>query len=75
MGRGAVIGAGAVVTKPIPPYSIACGNPARPLRMRGSIEEIIAHERQLYPPEKRLSQQALEEVLIQNDSARAKTGR
>lgn len=34
IGRGAVIGAGSVVTKDVPPYSIYVGNPARLLRMR-----------------------------------------
>lgn len=28
IGKGAIIGAGSVVTRDIPPYSIACGNPA-----------------------------------------------
>jgi acetyltransferase-like isoleucine patch superfamily enzyme len=32
IGEGAVVGAGSVVTKSIPPYSIAVGNPARPVR-------------------------------------------
>ncbi len=35
IGRGCIIGAGSVVTKDIPSYSIAAGNPARVIRMRG----------------------------------------
>lgn len=35
IGRGSVVGAGAVVTKSLLPLSIAAGNPARTLRMRG----------------------------------------
>lgn len=36
IGRGSVIGAGAVVTKSIPPYSVAVGVPARVLYKRGA---------------------------------------
>ncbi|NJM72477.1 MAG: acyltransferase [Scytonema sp. RU_4_4] len=35
IGCGSVIGAGAVVTKDIPPYSIAVGVPARVIAQRG----------------------------------------
>lgn len=34
IGRGAVVAAGAVVTRPVPPYAIVAGNPARIIRMR-----------------------------------------
>ena len=38
IGHDAVIGAGAVVTKDVPPYAIVAGNPAKILRMRTSVE-------------------------------------
>jgi acetyltransferase-like isoleucine patch superfamily enzyme len=34
IGQGAIVGAGAVVTKDIPPYAVAVGVPARVVRMR-----------------------------------------
>lgn len=36
IGTGTVIGAGSIVTKDIPPYTIAAGNPCRPIRSRFS---------------------------------------
>ena len=36
VGRGAIIGAGAVVTGTIPPYAIAVGIPARVVQQRGN---------------------------------------
>jgi virginiamycin A acetyltransferase len=45
IGHGAVIAAGAVVNKDIPPYGIAVGNPARVVRFRfppNVIEELLA---------------------------------
>ena len=34
IGRGAIIGSGAVVTKDVPPYAICVGNPARVIKYR-----------------------------------------
>jgi phosphonate metabolism protein (transferase hexapeptide repeat family) len=34
VGTGAVVAAGAIVTKDVPPYAIVAGNPARVIRMR-----------------------------------------
>lgn len=35
VGRGAVVGAGSVVTKDVPPYHVAVGNPAKTIKERG----------------------------------------
>jgi len=35
VGRGCVIGAGSVVVKPVPDFSVAVGNPARVIKRRG----------------------------------------
>ncbi len=37
VGHNAIVGAGAVVTKPVPPYAVVIGNPARILRIRTSV--------------------------------------
>ncbi len=41
IGRGSIIGAGSIVTKNIPKYSIALGNPAKVVKMRFSKDEIL----------------------------------
>lgn len=48
VGRGAIVGAGSVVTKNVEPYSISAGNPCRLIKMRFTEKEIIQHEKALY---------------------------
>lgn len=55
VGRGAIIGAGSVVSKSVPPYAIVAGNPAKILRFRWDAVRIFEHESTLYPIEKRLN--------------------
>lgn len=62
LGRGCVIGACSLVTKPIPPYAIAVGSPARIVGVKFTIEQILKHEQVLYAPEERMSKQQLDEL-------------
>lgn len=52
IGNGSVIGAGAVVSKDVPPYTIYTGSPAPKQRERFSEEQIIQHEKLLGENEK-----------------------
>lgn len=62
LGRGCVVGAGAVVTKPVPPYAVVGGTPAKIIATRFSIEQILRHEEILYPEDERMSREQLEEI-------------
>ena len=60
IGRGAIVGAGSVVTKSVPPYAIVAGSPARVVRFRWDVETIKRHEFLVYPPNARLKIEDLE---------------
>lgn len=62
IGRGAVIAAGSVVNKDVPPYSIWGGVPAKHIKFRFSIDEILEHETILFVAEERLSREFLEKI-------------
>jgi acetyltransferase-like isoleucine patch superfamily enzyme len=48
IGRGSIVGAGCVVTKSIPPYSVVAGVPGRVIRQRFDEEATRAHDLLLY---------------------------
>jgi len=61
IGRGAIVGAGAVVAKNVPPYAIVGGVPAKVFKYRWDVETILRHEATLYPQQQRLSRNVLEQ--------------
>ena len=62
IGRGAICACGAVLKHDVPPYSVVGGVPARVLKFRFTVEEILEHEQQLYAPEERISEEKLREI-------------
>lgn len=54
VGRGAIVGAGAVVKKDVPPYAVAVGSPAKVVKFRWDVETILRHEEALYSPTSRI---------------------
>ena len=60
IGRGATIGAGAVVRGKIPPYAVVIGNPAKVVGFNFIPEEVILHEKLFYEEANRLPLDMLE---------------
>ena len=64
LGRGCIVGACSMINKPIPPYAVVVGSPAKIVGVKFSIEQILKHEEILYPKEERLTREYLEELFI-----------
>lgn len=60
IGRGAAVGSGAVVRSNIPPYAIVIGNPAKIVGFTFTPEQVVEHEKNLYPESERLPLEKLE---------------
>lgn len=75
IGRGAVVAAGAVVSKPVPPYAVVAGIPAKIIATRFSLEQILEHEATLYPPEDRMSKEDLEQLFADYYEGKKSIGR
>lgn len=64
IGRGCTVAAGAVVVKSMPPYTVVIGVPARPIKLKWTIDQILQHESALYPESERFTREELEEIIL-----------
>ncbi len=62
LGRGCVVAAGSVVTKPFPPYAVIAGVPAKIIGVKFSKEDLMRHEAAIYPPHERLTEQQVDQL-------------
>lgn len=67
VGRGATLAAGAVVSKDVTPYSVTGGVPAKFIKFKWSIDEIIEHEKLLYPENDRFTRDYLEKIFAEHN--------
>lgn len=65
IGRGCTIGACSLVNKSTPPYCIVAGVPAKPIKFKWTIDEILEHEKALYPAEERYTREQLEKIFAE----------
>ena len=65
VGRGCTIAAGAVVVKSTPPYAVIGGVPAKFIKFKWTIDEILEHEAALYLEDERFSREELERFFSQ----------
>lgn len=75
IGRGAVVAAGAVVSKPVPPYAVVAGIPAKVIATRFTIDQILEHEAILYPQAERMTKEELEKLFADNYQGKKSIGK
>lgn len=66
LGRGCIVAANSVVNKPVPPYAVVGGAPAKIIAVKFSIDQILEHEKALYPENERLSREYLEQLFAEH---------
>lgn len=66
IGRGCIVAAGSVISREIPPYAVVGGAPAKIIAVRFSLEQIIVHEKSIYPESERTDVTLLE-LLFENE--------
>lgn len=62
LNRGCVVGANSLLNKEYPPYAVLVGSPAKVIASKFTLEQIIKHEKMLYPESERLSREYLESI-------------
>ena len=65
IGRDCTIGACSLVNKSTPPYCIVAGVPAKPIKFKWTFDEILEHEKALYPEEERYTREQLEKIFAE----------
>lgn len=65
LGRGCIVGAGSIVSKPVPPYAVVVGSPVKIIAKKFDLEDIIKHEEALYPQEERMTRHELEKLFAE----------
>lgn len=62
LGRGCICAACSLINREIPPYAVVAGSPAKIVAVKFSKEQILEHEKKLYKPEERFSEQYIDEL-------------
>lgn len=64
LNRGCIVGAKSLVTKPVPPYAVVAGIPAKIIAVRFSIEQILEHEK-IYTENERYTIEELQKIFME----------